>query len=122
VRVLDVFRAAGRLDRLAVRIITFSRQAASHLHETGAPYHVELLVNEIDDDGLRGRLPAGVRTLAPQVRMLRAHPEVVGVLAREGHDVHPWTVDDVDDALFAQDLGCSIITTNLPGPIKASLA
>ncbi len=122
VRILDAFRATGQLDRLAVRVITFSRDAAAHLHEIGTPYHVELLVDAIDADALEGRLPAGVRTLAPAITALRAHPDVVPTLARTGHDVHPWTVDDVDDARFAQELGCSIITTNRPGPIRAALA
>nr|WP_284294963.1 glycerophosphodiester phosphodiesterase family protein [Luteimicrobium album] len=121
VRILDAFRATGQLNRLAIRIITFSRAAAAHLHEIGAPYHVELLVDEIDEDALSGRLPAGVRTLAPAIGALRAHPDVVQTLGRRGYDVHPWTVDDIDDARFAQDLGVSIITTNRPGPIRAAL-
>lgn len=113
--------ADGGLGGLRIRIITFDRGAAEHLRAVGSPYPLELLVDEIDEPARNGRLPNGVATLAPAIEQLREHPETVAVLAAAGHDVHPWTVDDLDDARFAQALGCSIITTNRPSAVMEAL-
>ena len=61
-----------------------------------------------------GSLPPGVTAAGPALEIVRAHPEYVERVHRNGHEVHVWTADETADVDFLVDLGVDAIITNRP--------
>jgi glycerophosphoryl diester phosphodiesterase len=105
-----------------VRLITFSVPAAKLLGQLLPDLHRTLLVT-----GYRGRplnqvLPAGVRVVGVDLRVLRRDIGLVDRARRRGHQVHAWTVNDEADIALCRDLGVTGITSDHPDRVLETLA
>lgn len=60
----------------------------------------------------------GALATHPRQNQLRLYPEYVERCHEKGIRVHPWTVDDPDDALFLRDVGCDAVITNKPDLLR----
>jgi glycerophosphoryl diester phosphodiesterase len=61
-----------------------------------------------------GRLPHRVTAAGLALRIVRAHPGIVGRLQSHGHRVHVFTADDPADIDYLLDLGVDAIISNHP--------
>lgn len=123
--VLDLLASVATrrsVAHLRLRIITFSASAISYLRDHAPDMVAEYLIESWNAELLSGALPPGATAFGPRITMLTERPEFVRQLVADGVEVHPWTVDDPEDARAAVEVGCTIITTNRPVEIAAALA
>lgn len=121
-RLLETLRRFG-LDRPVpgepppVRVMSFSSRSLRRVR-TGAPGLPTVFLMQFLSPRLRdGRLPAGVGTAGPSIRILRTHPGYVARLHRAGRRVHVWTVDEPADIELCLRLGVDAIITNRPAKV-----
>ncbi|MFJ9739351.1 glycerophosphodiester phosphodiesterase [Streptomyces sp. NPDC101166] len=98
----------------AVRIMSFSARSLHRVH-AAAPTLPTVYLTQFVSPRLRdGRLPAGVGIVGPSIRVVRAHPAYIERWKRAGHQVHVWTVNEVEDVDRCVGLGVDAIITNRP--------
>ncbi|MFE9771092.1 glycerophosphodiester phosphodiesterase [Streptomyces sp. NPDC005931] len=97
-----------------VRVMSFSARSL-HRVRAAAPTLPTVYLMQFVSPRLRdGRLPAGVRIAGPSIRIVRSHPAYVRRLKDSGHQVHVWTVNDLEDVDLCVGLGVDAIITNRP--------
>ncbi|MER6044737.1 glycerophosphodiester phosphodiesterase family protein [Streptomyces sp. NPDC001856] len=125
-RLLELLRRFG-LDAPAtaadstVRIMSFSARSLHRVH-AAAPTLPTVYLTQFVSPRLRdGRLPAGVGIVGPSIRVVRAHPAYIERWKRSGHQVHVWTVNEVEDVDRCVGLGVDAIITNRPRAVLQHL-
>ncbi|MEU0677550.1 glycerophosphodiester phosphodiesterase family protein [Streptomyces sp. NPDC006172] len=125
-RLLELLRRFG-LDSPAtaadstVRIMSFSARSLHRVH-AAAPTLPTVYLTQFVSPRLRdGRLPAGVGIVGPSIRVVRAHPAYIERWKRAGHQVHVWTVNEVEDVDRCVGLGVDAIITNRPRAVLQRL-
>ncbi|MFJ1731442.1 glycerophosphodiester phosphodiesterase family protein [Streptomyces sp. NPDC088254] len=125
-RLLELLRRFG-LDAPAasaespVRIMSFSARSLHRVH-AAAPTLPTVYLTQFVSPRLRdGRLPAGVGIVGPSIRVVRAHPAYIERWKRAGHQVHVWTVNEVEDVDRCVGLGVDAIITNRPRAVLQRL-
>ncbi len=102
-----------------VRIISFSMdaliKAGKLLPELERTYLQQFDFGEYET----GKLPDGIEAFGPDIAMLKADPDFVARARDNGHEVHPWTLNDPDDIDFALSLGVQGLTTDYPDRVLA---
>lgn len=125
-RLLEMLRRFG-FDRpepgvaSPVRVMSFSSRSLRRVHAGAPGLPTVFLMSYVSPRFRDGRLPSGVRTAGPSIRILRAHPGFVARLHREGKRVHVWTVDDPGDIELCLRLGVDAIITNRPRKVLEHL-
>ncbi len=122
-RVADMLAAYGwDQPGSGVRVISFSEPAMEafglllpHLERT---FLIQTTLGEWAD----GSLPENVRVSGPDVRLLLDDPDYVTRAHGHGNEVHPWTVNSVDDIRFCLELGVDGLTTDDPEAVRGILA
>ncbi|WP_432109615.1 glycerophosphodiester phosphodiesterase [Streptomyces sp. AA1529] len=107
--------------RTPVRIMSFSARSLQRVRGAAPDIPTVLLTQFLLPRHRDGRLPYGVRTVGPSIRILRTHPEYVARAHRAGHEVHVWTVDEPEDVELCVRLGVDAIITNRPRLVRAQL-
>ncbi|MEU7318589.1 glycerophosphodiester phosphodiesterase family protein [Streptomyces sp. NPDC007083] len=107
--------------RTPVRIMSFSARSLQRVRIAAPEIPTVLLTQFLLPRHRDGRLPYGVRTVGPSIRILRSHPEYVARAHRAGHEVHVWTVDEPGDVELCVRLGVDAIITNRPRQVRAQL-
>jgi glycerophosphoryl diester phosphodiesterase len=105
-----------------VRVMSFSRMAIRRIHRLAPTLDTVFLMEPISFRLRDGVLPRGVPIGGPAIEILRARPEYVARLHREGQRVHAWTVDDAADVELCLQLGVDAIITNRPREVRALIA
>ncbi len=103
------------------RIMSFSRTAVRRVRELSASTPTVYLMDDVPRRYRDGSLPPGVRTAAPSIDVIRAHPTYVAKVKARGGRVHVWTVDEKSDVALCAELGVDAIITNRPGQVLAQL-
>ncbi|GKQ38591.1 glycerophosphodiester phosphodiesterase [Streptomyces sp. A012304] len=104
-----------------VRIMSFSARSL-HRVRAAAPTLPTVYLMQFVSPRLRdGRLPQGVGIAGPSIRIVRNHPTYVERLKRAGHQVHVWTVNEIDDVDLCVGLGVDAIITNRPRAVLRRL-
>ncbi|MFF3740533.1 glycerophosphodiester phosphodiesterase family protein [Streptomyces sp. NPDC002566] len=104
-----------------VRIMSFSARSLHRVH-AAAPTLPTVYLTQFVSPRLRdGRLPAGVGIVGPSIRVVRAHPAYIERWKRAGHQVHVWTVNEVEDVDRCVGLGVDAIITNRPRAVLQRL-
>lgn len=104
-----------------VRIMSFSARSL-HRVRAAAPTLPTVYLMQFVSPRLRdGRLPMGVGSAGPSIRIVRNQPGYVERLKRAGHRVHVWTVDEPGDVDLCVDLGVDAIITNRPRAVLEQL-
>ncbi|MEU8573980.1 glycerophosphodiester phosphodiesterase [Streptomyces asoensis] len=104
-----------------VRIMSFSARSL-HRVRAAAPTVPTVYLMQFVSPRLRdGRLPAGVGTAGPSIRIVRNHPAYIERLKAAGHQVHVWTVNESEDVDLCVELGVDAIITNRPREVLRRL-
>ncbi|MER5377658.1 glycerophosphodiester phosphodiesterase family protein [Streptomyces sp. NPDC002553] len=125
-RLLELLRRFGLNAPAAaadstVRIMSFSARSLHRVH-AAAPTLPTVYLTQFVSPRLRdGRLPAGVGIVGPSIRVVRAHPAYIERWKRAGHQVHVWTVNEVEDVDRCVGLGVDAIITNRPRAVLQRL-
>lgn len=125
-RLLELLGRFG-LDRPApgapsqVRVMSFSARSLRRVRLASPALPTVYLMQYVSPRHRDGRLPAGVGTAGPSMRIVRANPGYVARLHRAGHQVHVWTVDRPEDVELCARLGVDAIITNRPRRVLAQL-
>ncbi|WP_327671019.1 MULTISPECIES: glycerophosphodiester phosphodiesterase [unclassified Streptomyces] len=104
-----------------VRVMSFSARSLSRVQEASPTLPTVYLMQFVSPLHREGRLPRGVHIAAPGIRIVRGHPGYVEKLARAGHQVHVWTVDEPEDVDLCASLGVDAIITNRPAAVLRRL-
>ena len=123
VDMLDHFGwAHPRLGRTSpVRVMSFSQLSLRRMRVLAPSVQTVFLMERVPLRFRDGTLPPGVRIAGPSIEVLQAHPGYVERVQRRGHDVHVWTVDDLDDVALCRELGVDAIITNRPRQVLETL-
>ena len=104
-----------------VRIISFSMEAlikaGKLLPELERTYLQQFDFGEYET----GKLPDGIEAFGPDIAMLKADPDFVARARDNGHEVHPWTLNDPEDIDYALSLGVQGFTTDFPDRVHTRL-
>jgi glycerophosphoryl diester phosphodiesterase len=68
-----------------------------------------------------GELPAGVRAVAPELRLLKERPEYLEEARSRGHEIHAWTANEPADIAWCLDHDVASITSNYPDRVLAEV-
>jgi glycerophosphoryl diester phosphodiesterase len=105
-----------------VRVMSFSHLALARMRQLAPEVPRVLLVEErIPLRYAQGALPKGVAVMGLDVRLLRRHPDYAARLHDKGHQMHVWTVDEMDDVDLCVRLGADAVITNRPRAVLAHL-
>ncbi|MFF3496480.1 glycerophosphodiester phosphodiesterase [Streptomyces sp. NPDC002795] len=104
-----------------VRVMSFSARSLSRVQEASPTLPTVYLMQFVSPRHREGRLPRGVHIAAPSIRIVRNHPAYVEKLARAGHQIHVWTVDEHEDVDLCAELGVDAIITNRPAAVLRRL-
>lgn len=105
-----------------VRVMSFSRLALDRMRQLAPGLPLVQLMQRLPPRWRDGSLPCGVSAAGINVRLLRAHPELVQGLHRRGHGVHVWTVEDPADVRLCLELGVEAVITDQPQAVVAQIA
>lgn len=97
-----------------VRVMSFSARSLHRVRAASPTLPTVYLMQFVSPRLRDGRLPAGVRIAGPSIRIVRNHPAYIERLKRAGHQVHVWTVNEMDDVDLCVDLGVDAVITNRP--------
>ncbi|MGY0492880.1 glycerophosphodiester phosphodiesterase [Streptomyces sp. WG-D5] len=104
-----------------VRVMSFSARSLLRVQEASPTLPTVYLMQFVSPRHREGRLPRGVHIAAPSIRIVRGHPGYVEKLARAGHQIHVWTVDEAEDVDLCARLGVDAIITNRPAAVLQRL-
>ncbi|MFJ9039857.1 glycerophosphodiester phosphodiesterase [Streptomyces sp. NPDC102406] len=104
-----------------VRVMSFSARSLSRVREASPTLPTVYLMQFVLPRHREGRLPAGVGIAGPGIRIVRNHPAYIEKLTRAGHQVHVWTVNELEDVDLCVRLGVDAIITNRPAAVLRHL-
>jgi glycerophosphoryl diester phosphodiesterase len=104
-----------------VRVMSFSQLSLRRLRSLAPDLRTVMLFERVPLRFRDGTLPEGVAAAGPSIEIVRAHPRYVERAHRQGHPVHVWTVDTVEDIELCLELGVEAIITNRPGRVLRAL-
>ena len=108
-------------DPVRATVMSFSPLAVRQVRVL-APRLPTVLLLEVLPPGLRlGRLPFGAQIAGPNVKLIRARPELVPTLRAVGNRVYVWTVNDPTEVDLALACGVDGIITDRPAMILDQL-
>ncbi|MCX3059188.1 glycerophosphodiester phosphodiesterase [Streptomyces beihaiensis] len=105
-----------------VRVMSFSARSLARVRAASPGLPTVYLMQFVSPRHREGRLPTGVGIAGPGIRIVRNNPGYVEKLARAGHQVHVWTVDEPEDVDLCVRLGVDAIITNRPAAVLRHLA
>lgn len=106
---------------LTARVMSFSPPAVATARRLAPGLPTVALMQRIPTGRRNGALWAGATIAGPSLAAVRAFPEFVDVAHGRGHEVHVWTVDEVEDVDFLTALGVDAIITNRPNVVRERL-
>lgn len=101
------------------RVMSFSQFAVQRYKELSPLTQVVLLAGKPARRFRDGSLPNGVSISGIDIHYLKKDPEYVERVHSLGHEVHVWTVDDMQDVDLCLQLGVDAIISNRPGEVIA---
>ncbi|MEV1020138.1 glycerophosphodiester phosphodiesterase [Streptomyces sp. NPDC050264] len=104
-----------------VRVMSFSARSLLRVREASPTLPTVYLMQFVSPRHREGRLPEGVHIAGPGIRIVRNHPSYIEKLARAGHQVHVWTVNEPEDVDLCVRLGVDAIITNRPAAVLRHL-
>lgn len=104
-----------------VRVMSFSARSLHRVRAASPTLPTVFLMQFVLPRHRDGRLPKGVGTAGPGMRIVRNHPAYVARLKRAGHRVHVWTVNEPEDVELCAELGVDAIITNRPRQVLSQL-
>ncbi|GLW51524.1 glycerophosphoryl diester phosphodiesterase [Streptomyces sp. NBRC 14336] len=104
-----------------VRVMSFSARSLHRVHAAAPTLPTVYLMQFVSPRLRDGRLPAGVGTAGPSIRIVRNHPAYVERWKRAGQQVHVWTVNEPEDVDLCAELGVDAIITNRPRAVLHQL-
>ncbi len=100
-RLVEVLRRYGLdgagTDGVRVTMMSFSLAAVRRVRHLAPALPTVLLMDLLPPWLRTGRLPAGIPTAGPGVRLLRNHPRLAGRLREQGNGLYVWTVNSDED-------------------------
>ena len=104
-----------------VTVMSFSMLAVRRIHRATPMLPTALLMDVVPPGMRGGGLPFGVPVAGPSIRLLRAHPELVGRLRARGRRLYVWTVNDPEDLDLVVDLGIDGVISDRPAEVISRL-
>jgi glycerophosphoryl diester phosphodiesterase len=104
-----------------VRVMSFSLLAVRRMRQLAPAVPRVFLMDRVPLAFRDGSLPPGVRAAAVSLDVLRRHPGYAQRLRERGHELHIYTVDDMDDVDLCTAAGVAAIITNRPADVLAHL-
>jgi glycerophosphoryl diester phosphodiesterase len=104
-----------------VRLITFSLPAAELLARQLPVTDRTLLIEGGPGPCAGGTLPAGIRVVGVDIRLLRTDPGFVTRAVQCGNEVHAWTVNEWSDIALCLELGVTGLTSDYPDRVLEML-
>jgi glycerophosphoryl diester phosphodiesterase len=101
------------------RVMSFSQFAIQRFTQLSPLTQVVLLAGKPARRFRDGSLPKGVSISGIDIHYLKKDPEYVERVHSFGHEVHVWTVDDMQDVDLCLQLGVDAIISNHPGEVMA---
>jgi glycerophosphoryl diester phosphodiesterase len=123
VALLERFGLRGRDGRggVTARVMSFSPPAVATSRRLAPEVATVQLMQRIPSSRRNGSLWAAATIAGPSVGAVRAVPGFVEAAHARGHEVHVWTVDDVEDVDYLAGLGVDAIITNRPDRVLERL-
>lgn len=103
-----------------IRMITFFPDALIRIGELLPKLQRTYLISDLSQAS-DTELLDGVKIVGPDLERLREDPGFVERMHQQGTQVHPWTVNTVEDVRFCQRLGVDGYTTDFPDIVVAAL-
>jgi glycerophosphoryl diester phosphodiesterase len=104
-----------------VRVWSTSDRALRRVHRLAPHLPTGLVLHRLPLR-LRPRRPSpDLRALVPSVRMVRADPDFIARAHASGRQVHVYTVDTAQDAVWCAENGVDAVITNRPRPVREVL-
>jgi glycerophosphoryl diester phosphodiesterase len=114
-------RGSAHGHAVTARVMSFSPPALRTSHRLAPDIPTVQLMQRIPASRRNGTLWAGATTAGPSLTAVRGCPDFVAAAHGRGHEVHVWTVDEVEDVDFLADLGVDAIITNRPDVVLERL-
>ncbi|HVT63966.1 MAG TPA: glycerophosphodiester phosphodiesterase [Mycobacteriales bacterium] len=122
VALLERFGLVGSDNRrITPRVMSFSPPAIATSRRLAPRVPTVQLMQRIPASRRNGSLWAGATIAGPSLVAVRAFPGFVEAAHRQGHEVHVWTVDQVEDVDYLAELGVDAIITNRPDVVVGRL-
>ena len=112
---LDAYSSTIEKSGISIRLMSFSRRAIKRFSHSSFPSM------QIVKD-FRTLSKVKTRDVGVGIFLLRQKPHLLQELKSAGHNIHVWTVDEPNDAIWLQGQGVSSIITNRPAMIRAALS
>lgn len=101
-----------------VRVMSFSFTALQRVERMAPEIQLVQLVDKIEYWTMLRRVVSDDWIIGPGIKELKAHPKFGKRIARSGHDMHVWTVNNEPDLQLCLDLGVKAIITDRPAAIR----
>jgi glycerophosphoryl diester phosphodiesterase len=111
----------GPDDPVQVTVMSFSPLAVRRVHDLAPAVPTVLLLEMLPPWVRSGRLPFGIRTAGPGVKLVRARPQLVPALRAAGHRIYVWTVNEQNEIDLVLDSGVDGIITDRPALVLQRL-
>ncbi|MBO1765493.1 glycerophosphodiester phosphodiesterase family protein [Allobranchiibius sp. GilTou38] len=110
-----------RPGRINVRLMSFSSMAVQRMARL-APHLERVQLTELPT-ALRfmDALPPNVHMVGTRIAVVRRIPAFVKRQHNYGHQVHVWTVDELEDVHLCLELGVDAIITNRPAMVREAV-
>lgn len=124
VDLLDRFGLAQPLSRSVsqVTVMSFASTSLRRVHVMAPALPTVLLLERVPVRFRDGSLPLHVGIAGPSLAIVRSHPHYVQRVHEQGHRLHVWTVDSVEDIDFVLGLGVDGVISNRPKRVLKALA
>jgi glycerophosphoryl diester phosphodiesterase len=99
--------------------MSFSQLAVQRFKKLSPSTQVVLLAARPPLRRRNGSLPQGVSISGIDIHYLKKDPDYVERVHSFGHEVHVWTVDEMQDVDLCLQLGVDAIISNRPGEVIA---
>jgi glycerophosphoryl diester phosphodiesterase len=104
-----------------VRVMSFSLLAVRRMRQLAPAVPRVFLMERVPLAFRDGSLPPGVEVAGVSIDILKRHPAYPQRLRERGHELHVWTVDQMDEVDLCVDAGASAIITNRPADVLTHL-
>ena len=124
VELLSRYGLAAPLSRSVspVTVMSYAATSLRRVHAMAPLLPTVFLMDRVPVRYRDGRLPMQVRSAGVALETVRRHPRYVERVHEQGHRVHVFTVDEVDDIGLMLELGVDVIISNHPARVRRVLA
>ncbi|HWB67255.1 MAG TPA: glycerophosphodiester phosphodiesterase family protein [Mycobacteriales bacterium] len=107
--------------QVQVRVMSFAATGLRRIRALAPTLPTVHLMKRVPLRHRDGTIAVGGSIAGPSLEALRALPSYVARAHAHGHEVHVWTVDEIDDVDYVTGLGVDVIITNRPDRVLQHL-